>query len=171
MAAPKENQFWKARSSHGRKPFFEDGEQLWTACVQYFEWVDANPLLVTELIKFQGQGTLCDVPKPRPMTQAGLCNFLDIAEETWREWKHSREDLSGVITRVEQIIYQQKFEGAAADIFNANIISRDLGLADKQEHTAEIQPRTLSDFYNMTDEEAAGAYADTLREQDEDAGR
>ena len=40
MAAHKENQFWKARSTHGRKPLFEDGEQLWTACIQYFEWIE-----------------------------------------------------------------------------------------------------------------------------------
>ncbi|WP_290688531.1 terminase small subunit [Haematobacter sp. UBA3484] len=42
-------------------------------------------------------------------------------------------DLSEVITRVEQIIRTQKFEGAAADLLNPNIIARELGLADKTE--------------------------------------
>ncbi|MFC0183379.1 terminase small subunit [Pseudarcicella hirudinis] len=37
-----------------------------------------------------------------------------------------------VITRIEEIVYVQKFEGAAVGAFNANIIARDLGLADKQ---------------------------------------
>ncbi len=40
-------------------------------------------------------------------------------------------EFSEVITRVEQIIYIQKFEGATVNAFNANIISRELGLADK----------------------------------------
>jgi len=30
--------------------------------------------------------------------------------------------------------YTQKFEGAAANLFNANIIARDLGLKDKQQY-------------------------------------
>ena len=36
---------------------------------------------------------------------------------------------------MEEIIRQQKFEGAAANLLNANIIARDLGLADKAEIT------------------------------------
>ena len=34
---------------------------------------------------------------------------------------------------MKQIIKTQKFEGAAAELLNANIIARDLGLADKKE--------------------------------------
>ncbi|HFU7895746.1 TPA: terminase small subunit [Escherichia coli] len=35
------------------------------------------------------------------------------------------EDFCGVTTRAEQVIYDQKFSGAAADLLNANIIARD----------------------------------------------
>lgn len=63
--------------------------------------------------------------------------FLDIAEATWQEWRKSRADLSGVMAHVEQVIYQQKFAGAAADLLNPNIIARDLGLADRKEHTGK----------------------------------
>jgi hypothetical protein len=38
-------------------------------------------------------------------------------------------------------MYAQKFEGAASGAFNANIIARDLGLADKTEmKVTEEQP-------------------------------
>lgn len=87
-----------------------------------------------ELVKFQGVATVSEVPKMRAMTIAGLCIFLDIDETTWRDYR-SQDDFSTVITRVEQIIYQQKFSGAAADMLNPNIIARDLGLADKKELT------------------------------------
>ena len=80
-----------------------------------------------------------------------LCNFLDISVDSWSKWTHNREDLSEVIACVEQVIFQNKFEGAVAGFFNANIIARDLGLADKQEHK-HAPPRTLSDFYNMAAE-------------------
>ena len=168
MSAPLENQFWKARSTHGRKPLFENAEDLWAACLEYFQWIEANPLIVQEPIKFQGTGTLMDVPKARPMTQAGLCNFLDINTDTWNNWKHERLDLSEVITRVEQVIFQNKFEGAAAGFFNANIIARDLGLADKQEHSGLNGSPVYAITPDMTAEEAMQAYADSLRAQDEE---
>ncbi len=37
-----------------------------------------------------------------------------------------------VITRADQIIDQHQFEGASVGAFNANIIARKLGLADKK---------------------------------------
>jgi hypothetical protein len=132
VAAPAGNQFWKARSSHGRKPIFETPEALWQACSEYFEWVEANPLWEDKIISFQGVATHVDVAKMRAMTIGGLCIFLDISQQAWSEYR-ARQDFGEVVANAEQIIRQQKFTGAAADLLNANIIARDLGLADKQE--------------------------------------
>lgn len=68
----------------------------------------------------------------RAMTLSGLCLFLDIHEDTWRLYR-AKEDFIEVTTRAEKVIYDQKFSGAAADLLNANIIARDLGLKDRQE--------------------------------------
>ncbi|MEQ4923129.1 DNA-packaging protein [Proteus hauseri] len=133
MAAPKGNRFWEARSSHGRKPIFESSEQLWKACCEYFAWVEDNPLWEGKVFSYQGEVIKTTIPKMRAMTLTGLCLFLDITDETWRTFR-VREDLSGVVTQAEKVIYDQKFSGAAADLLNANIIARDLGLRDKQEH-------------------------------------
>ncbi|MGG4603137.1 terminase small subunit, partial [Alcaligenaceae bacterium Me47] len=65
------------------------------------------------------------------MTLMGLCLFLDVSIKQWNVWRDGRPDLSEVISRAEAVIYQQKFSGAAADLLNANIIARELGLADK----------------------------------------
>ncbi|OWV44216.1 DNA-packaging protein [Mameliella alba] len=129
------NRFWEARSSAGPKPKFTDPDALWSACVEYFEWVESNPLYEDKLVTFQGAATHEPVAKMRAMTIGGLCLFLDIDETTWRAWKDSRPDLSTIIVRVERVIYHQKFSGAAADLLNPNIIARDLGLADKSEHS------------------------------------
>lgn len=136
MAAPVGNQFWKARSSHGRAPIFATPEDLWTACTEYFEWVEQNPLWESKPFAFQGVVTVENMPKMRAMTIGGLCIFLDIARSTWDEYK-GKQDFSDVTTRVEEIIRTQKFEGASADLLNANIIARDLGLADKKEVSGE----------------------------------
>lgn len=133
MAAPKGNQFWKARSSHGRRPAFASAETLWEACTEYFEWVEKNPLWEDRLVTFQGSAAHEPVAKMRAMTIAGLCLFLDIDKETWRTYRNSKDFLA-VCTRAEEVIREQKFTGAAADLLNPSIIARDLGLAERTEH-------------------------------------
>lgn len=149
MPAPEGNKFWTARSKHGRNPIFEDPQRLWEACEQYFLWVDENPLQEEKLVSFQGESKREPVAKMRAMTLTGLCNFLDIGISTWWDYR-KRQGFSEITGRVEQFIYQQKFEGAAANLLNPNIIARELGLADKQEHTGPdggpIQTTALSDF-------------------------
>lgn len=132
MAAPKGNRFWEARSSHGPTPKFSDPETLWAACLEYFEWVEANPLYEAKPFAYQGVVVQESVAKMRAMTILGLCNFLDLSHDAWTDYR-AGDDLGGVVKRAEQIIRQQKFEGAAADLLNPNIIARDLGLAEKQE--------------------------------------
>lgn len=136
MAAPAGNQFWKARSSHGRKPIFASPEQLETACEEYFQWVEDNPLWEVKAFPYQGEVTEHSLPKMRAMTIGGLCLFLDISQQCWSEYRE-RDGFGEVTTRVEQTIRAQKFAGASADLLNANIIARDLGLADKSELTGK----------------------------------
>ena len=122
MAAPEGNQFWKLRASSGPKLKYETDEQLLVDCEEYFE--QRNQMTMN------GQ--------PMPYTLASLCIFLDISQETWRTWAKERKDLSAVITRVDEIIRDQKMVGAMVGSYNHNIVARDLGLADKKDHTGEV---------------------------------
>lgn len=146
MPAPKGNQFWKARAKHGRDKIFSSADALWESCCEYFEWVEDNPLYETKVGFFQGVATQEPVAKMRAMTIGGLCVFLDITTTTWFEWRNDK-DFSDIVSRVEEIIRQQKFAGAAAELLNPNIIARDLGLADKREEKHEVN------LSNITDEE------------------
>ena len=136
MQFKKGNKFWLARSSHGRKPIFSNPEQLRNACYEYFQWVEDNPLYEEKIFHSQGIITKDTITKMRAMTIGGLRIFLGICEQTWVNYKNN-PDFLGVVKEVEEIIYNQKFTGAAADLLNPNIIARELGLADKQqnEHT------------------------------------
>ena len=137
MPAPKGNQFWKERSSHGRDPIFKKPSELWEACKEYFQWVEDNPLNEEKLFCFQGVVTRDSVYKMRAMTITAMCIFLDIDPSTWFDYA-KKEDFSHVTTRVDNIIRSQKFQGAAADLLNANIIARDLGLADKKDISGNV---------------------------------
>ena len=132
MGAPKGNRFWEARSTHGRKPIFANPDDLWNAAVEYFEWVEDNPLKEEKVFHSQGEITKDTISKMRAMTKSGLCLFLDVDQDTFNRYK-SKDGFYGVTNAIEEVIRDQKFSGAAADLLNANIIARDLGLSDKKE--------------------------------------
>lgn len=132
MSAPKNNQFWKQRSSHGRNPVFESKEDLQDAAEQYFQWVEDNPLFEEKAFSTKDGIQKEDLSKIRAMTIGGLCIFIGISHDTWLSYK-KKQDFIGVTGQIEEIIKTQKFAGAAAGLLNANIIARDLGLTDKSE--------------------------------------
>lgn len=138
MAAPTGNKFWRKRLRDGRKPCFSSAGALEDACLEYFDWVEANPLTITEVTRSQGEVGTIKVPRPRPMTIQGLCLHLGITMQTWTQYRKKSEGFSEVTEWADMVIRTQKFEGAAANLFNANIISRDLGLADKQQTETTI---------------------------------
>jgi len=143
MPATKGNQFWKARSSHGRKPIYSDPEKLMDACEQYFQWVEDNPLKEQRAAQYQGQWVKTEVNKMRAMTIGGLCLFIGVDITTWIKYRENK-DFIHITKEVDSIIRNQKFTGAAADLLNPNIIARDLGLTDKKE--VETKSITVKPF-------------------------
>lgn len=150
MPAPKNNQFWKLRAKHGRDKLFSSPDVLWEAACEYFEWCENNPLLEAEQAKGSAKPVrnkktgrytfppnLVHIPKMRAFTWEGLELYLDVYSLRDYKTKEEYKDFSQVITRIEHIIYNQKFTGAASGFLNPNIIARDLGLKEKSELTGE----------------------------------
>ena len=139
MAAPKGNQFWKLRSKHGRDKLFASPELLWKAACEYFDWCEKNPLYETKAFAFQGVITTEQIPLMRAMTLSQLCFYLNCNEAYFRTFRaqlpEGEKDFNTVIGDIEKAIYNQKFQGASANLLNANIIARDLGLIDKSDIT------------------------------------
>lgn len=153
MAAPLGNRFWELRSKHGRDKLFATPQLLWEAAVEYFEYCEGNPLKEEKVFNYQGDIVRADIAKMRAMTLSGLCFYLKCNEGYFRTFKsqlpEGEEDFNSVISEIEAVIYNQKFQGAAADLLNANIIARDLGLSDKSEiQTNVIKVNVLDDDNN-----------------------
>lgn len=142
------NKFWLNRAKHGREAIFSDPALLWGAACEYFDWADKNKLISVE---FNGKDAVeCKVPKMRAFTMRGLSLYLGVHRAYIFELKESllkprsksriknRAELLEVIERIENVIYVQKFEGAAAGFLNANLVSRELGLAEKQQIEANV---------------------------------
>lgn len=135
MAAPQGNQFWKLRSKHGRDLLFKTPDLLWEAACEYFEHTDSRKWIKKDWVG--KDATEVERESTPPYTIQGLCLYLDCGVNFWHQFKHSEnfKDFSFIVTRIEQIIYNQKFEGAAVGAFNSSIIARDLGLKEQTDIT------------------------------------
>lgn len=131
MAAPKGNKFWKLRSKHGRDKLFTTPNLLWSAACEYFEWCDSNPWEEVKS-KETKDGTFKEKsPTQRPYTLSGLCFYLGCNEAYFRQFEtECNKDFSTIISDIKIVIETQQFEGAIVGAFNANIISRKLGLKE-----------------------------------------
>jgi hypothetical protein len=136
MAAPKGNKYWHFRNKHGRD-FKYTPELLWDEAINYFDWVEKNPLKEQKGFAFQGVVTKAEFNKMRAMTIAGFCLFADISIQTWENYGKN-QDFIDVTTQISNIIRTQKFEGAAAELLNPNIIARDLNLVERSEMNATM---------------------------------
>jgi len=153
MPAPKGNKFWEFRTKHGVNVLFADPNLLWEEACAYFDWCVKNPLFESKpMIISMGEGVgskivMQKIPKKRVMSLLGLCLYLGVSESYFRTFrehhlKHSAQplqwvkDMSTVIEQISDTIKNQQFEGATSGFFNANIISRTLGLVDKTDLTS-----------------------------------
>lgn len=150
----------------GRPRKFPHPNDLWEACLEYFAWVEAHPLKEQKVFHHQGEITHTTVDRMRAMTIRSLCLFLEIDQSTFFEYA-KRDGFSKVCAVVKDAIFDQKLIGAAANMLNASIIARDLGLADKREITGAGGGPIQQITKEMTPQEAAAAYADTLRGEDD----
>lgn len=142
MGAPIGNQFWKLRAKHGVDAIFTDPDKLWESCCEYFQWCEDHPFYKAEaktvnIGDYQSQIEIAKIPTIRPFTLQALCLYLGVNTKYFNEFEYTitaqAKGFPEVLTRIRETIYAQKFEGAASGFFNANIIARDLGLADKKE--------------------------------------
>ncbi|QCW20347.1 DNA packaging protein [Flavobacterium phage FPSV-S1] len=146
----KGNQMYKLALNAGRKKAFESPEELLKHFVAYCQDVDDNPWIK---IDFKGKDAdKVEIPMQKPYTWKGFNNYLffnglitDL--DDYKQNKNGTYDeFSGIIKRIDEIIYDQKMTGATVGAFNSTIIARELGLADKKEVAATVLQETKIGF-------------------------
>lgn len=148
------NRIWTTRRTCGPKPIFSNPEDLWAACLGYFDWVDENPMIDSKVVP--GKGVM-SVPRDRPPTLAGLCVHLGISRNTWADWRQNRSDLMGVVTRVDEMIYDDHVTGGMTERYNPNLTARITGLTDKSEvdnksSDGSMTPKASMDMSRLSSE-------------------
>jgi len=138
MGAPKGNEYWKKRGKDGRDKEYKTPQELLEQAMEYFKFCDENPWMKNEAIKGgQMAGEIINVPIQRPYTLEGFALFAGLSYQGFLNYgeKESHKDFFEVYTYIRQIVEQNQLEGAAVGCYNASIIARKLGLADKKELT------------------------------------
>jgi len=132
------NRYWARRKENkgGSPRKFNSPEELAEAIDGYFEWMEANPL--HELKSWQNMGTPVglEVPKMRAMGVASLCLHIGISRKSLINYEARSDEYAEIIQAARDTIFAQKFEGAAADMLNSNVIIRDLGLKERTDVTS-----------------------------------
>jgi hypothetical protein len=131
----------------GRPKAIKSPAHLWNLACDYFASIDEEPFVKKDFIRGgNAAGTIVDIPTQRPYTWQGFDNYVFFKDIIW-DLKAYRNNTNGnyaefspIIARIDSIIYNQKFEGAAVGAFHHAIIARDLGLTDKVEQTIKEQP-------------------------------
>jgi hypothetical protein len=132
MAAPKGNAYYLLAVGF-QKPKSYLPDELSQKAIEYFEWNAKNPLIEQKVF---GTGIRMNIKKLRAMSMVGFCNFASIDTDTFKNYE-KQEEYFDICKSIRNIIYQQKLEGAAADLLNPSIIAREIGLADKTEITGK----------------------------------
>lgn len=149
----KGNTYWKLAdpTKVGKPRIFPKPIDLWNAAISYFEWSDSHPI-VKQVPTGTKVNPVVQVELQRPYTYQGMCAYLGICNlEAYKK----RTEYSEVLTHIDNIIYSNKFEGAAVGVFNSAIIARDLGLIDKQENKIEAnEPLVIVKTYSETNGKA-----------------
>lgn len=142
MAAAKGNKYAAGYYPPYKPRAYATPELFKEACENYFDWIDQNPIIKNEAIKSGlDAGRIIQIPTQRPYLIEGLCDHLGISYITFLNYESKEEykEYFSVCAYVRQRIYRQNLEYGYSGAFDAGLVARKLGIADKKEMDARIQ--------------------------------
>lgn len=127
--------------------YIETPEKLWELFSEFVEHEKSNPMFKVEYVGKEGGRV--NTPLQVPITfEAFECWLAD--KGIINDLGNYSSNLNGaytdylpIITRIKNNCFAQNFKGASVGLFNANIIARKLGLADKKEVDDKREPRVF----------------------------
>lgn len=128
------------KGAGGRPRVFSSPQEMWEIACDYFAWQTKD--ILYKNVANSKTGGILSLPQDKPFTLAGLRLFAGIGVQTWYDYC-AKPEFSEVTKAIDDILFKQKFDGASAGMFNANIIARDLGLAEKQDISAKVESKVI----------------------------
>lgn len=132
MPAPKGHPMY----GNPRNPKVYEPDEFWDKFMQYLDWCDENPII--QQVPHVKTGVI-DVKHKRPYSIEAFCTFANITTQTFYNYAKAEgyEMYFDICTHIKQIIDTQHLEGGFVGTFNAGLVARKLGLAEKVEQQNE----------------------------------
>ena len=133
-----------------KNKYIESPERLWEYFEAYVLHEKGNPMFKVDYVGKDGEEK--NTPLQVPITFEGFECYLadlDIIQDLGDYSKNDDDryfEYAPIITRVRKNCFVQNFKGASIGIFNANIIAKKLGLADKQDIKQEVTNKIEVEF-------------------------
>lgn len=125
----------QGRNARHRKDL-SDPDALLTIFLEYLTLMQSNVWEKSDVLKSgDDAGRIVTVPVTPPLTYQTFALFSGITKDHLKDLA-SDEKLSEAVTLIMSAIEGQQLEGAAIGAFNAGLIQRLQGLADKQDGEA-----------------------------------
>lgn len=128
----------KGNVSKAKNRALKTPEDLWAVACAYFDYTQKSPIQRKEYIKTGPlAGTEYTVETPRPFNWSGLsvyASLLGVAANLHRYARNENDmysEFQEVVGLINDVMFSQKFEGAAIGMYKENIIAREIGLAEK----------------------------------------
>lgn len=145
-----ENIYPEVRAQIGRPLKFKP-EQLLAKFKEYVQWCKDNPITLrttVDAIAANGThyGNTTTEEKPRLVSIGGFLVFLGASRQWWDQLDTNRtrqQDFLAVKGFIRDFCEEYQKEMASSGLFNGNIISRLLGLADKKQVEATGEGITI----------------------------
>ena len=136
MQFEKGNEWWRMAKNPGRKPYYDNVNDLIEDFNKYLEHADKKLWEKDDWVGKDAEKITRKFITPYSIT--GFCVFIGASRHWWNEFRKScvkkgEDDFLEILARIEDTFYTQKFEGASIGFFNPSIISQDLGLVSKTE--------------------------------------
>lgn len=133
------------------RPLNYEPQELIDKFREYVQWAKENPIVLTTTESgVSGSNTFAkdqDKIIPRRLSLGGFQVFIGCSDSWWVNIGKGKrgEEFLRVKEAIKKYCEEYQVEMASAGVFNANIISRLLGLADKQEvdHKGDIVTRIV----------------------------
>lgn len=148
-----EEQFWRCPPTGSMK--FPTPEDMQKAAMAAFQHYEDHPH--REEVIFHNKGAVVRTFKAvmRPYTFRGVALRMGCTATTLNNYR-TVPGFREVLEWIDEVIYTQKFEGAAGNMMNANFLARDLGLAERSElsgpNGGPLQTQDVTDEEALKDE-------------------
>ena len=157
MDNDKNRQKWVAEVSYRKEVrcVFRDEDELYECWSDYKKFCASHP--IKKLRYFKGQ-PYTEIG-PRILTHGGFAAYIGMSGGILKGWKKDQDHLRDTIERIENEIFEQKYQHVAHGNINQTLGVRDLELYEHQAITVEA--------YNTVDEDM-NAYLEKLDKMLED---